>query len=277
MKSVRGFIEIPIIVIVILITGVAITAYSVSRRSNLLPKEAATQEKDATSLNKVATPSGTLEKSDKKIDSKSENFNTPLFKNTFAPSPTPTTTQNPSQSSVKLDSISPNPTKSGDTITLKGSGFGSSGQYVIFTNPQGFTSGAGIISWSDTEIKAYVPPTKGENKVQVEGSTGVKSNVYTLQVTSGQPYFASIGPSNVKPGGEITVNGDEFGDSKGEINFYKPDNISSASGGSVIYSWTNTEIKANVPGILAPNQEYGIQVVTADGRKSSFKYYQVGN
>ncbi len=284
----RGFVEIPIIAIILLISGGVITAYTVTHRDSLIPANTNHVSEGSPSA-KETIPSPETSKQAPTSD-KAERSPSPTPKTTTKPSATPTpsgssnntssSANNPStssQSSVKLDSIFPNPTKYGDTITIKGSGFGSSGQYVIFTNPQGFTSGAGVISWSETEIKATVPPTKGENKIQVEGPGGVKSNIYTLQVTEGQPYFQSIGPTSVKPGGEITIQGESFGNSTGTVNFYKPDNISSASGGSVIYSWSDTQIKANVPGIIAPNQEYGVQIQTADGRKSSFKYYQVGN
>lgn len=175
----------------------------------------------------------------------------------------------PSQSTVKLDSISPNPTKYGDTITLTGSGFGSSG-YVVFTNPWGYTSGAGVISWSDTEIKAYVPPTKGENKVQIEGPGGVKSNIYNLQVTLKQPYISSMPYSSV-PGREITISGEEFGASTGVVNLYGPNSPTTPAGNCNITSWSDTQIKCTLPDSLSTTGYYDVSIVASDGRQASYK------
>lgn len=279
-----GFILIPIIIIALLVTG-AIAVYEVSNPI-LHPSSSTTQPQEATSSTKQETPSllpstATLfVKTPVKIQPTPTPKPTPIRWNptpTPFPKPTPTPAPPELQSSVKIDSITPNPAKFGDTVTLRGSGFGSFGQQVLFTNSLGYTTGAPVLSRSDSEIKVNVPPSKGEVMVQVEDASGVKSNAYSLQVTSGQPYFGSISPSNVKPGGEIVITGREFGNRSGVVNFYHGNSISSSAGGSVIYSWSNTLIKANVPGIIAPNQEYGIQIVTSDGRVSSFKYYQVGN
>lgn len=174
------------------------------------------------------------------------------------------------QSTTKLDSISPNPTKYGDLITLKGSGFGSSGQYVVFTNPYGYTSGAGVISWNDTEIKAYVPPTKGENKVQVEGPNGVRSNVYILQVTLKQPYISSMPYSSV-PGREITISGEEFGANTGAVNLYGPSSSTTPAGNCNVTSWSDTQIKCTLPDSLSTTGYYDVSIAASDGRQASYK------
>ncbi|GEM_PF-6452131 len=206
---------------------------------------------------------------------------TPTTKQQVTSIPTSVKNAESQSSSVRLDAVAPASGKFEQEITVRGSGFGtSSGQVWFYNSQSGLNLGGGpITSWSENEVKTKVPFVRGSNEylIEVQTGSGAKSNRIAFKVTAGQPYFKTISPSGVKPGGEIIITGEEFGESAGSINFYKPENISSASGGSVIYAWSDTEIRANVPGILVPNQEYGVQIVTADGRQSSFKYYQVGN
>lgn len=267
----NGFIQLPIMIIVLLISGGIISTYTITHKTTST-NESNNQTIEATSSAEVHT-SQNLQAAQQLTTVKPIINPSPIFKPSPSPSvlPTPINTPTVTQSLVRLESISPNSTKYGEIITLKGSGFGSSGQYVIFTNPYGFTSGAGLVSWSDTEIKAYVPPTRGENKVQVEGPNGVKSNIYSLEVMSGQPYISSI-PTEAKPGQEITISGSEFGLSTGVINLYGPNTSSSTAGNCSITSWSDTEIKCVIPSNFSTNSEYAVSVVTSDGRPASYKY-----
>jgi hypothetical protein len=93
-----------------------------------------------------------------------------------------TSNNNPSGSSqsVNLGSIDPNSGSVGSSITLHGSGFGTSNGFVIFYNSNGQDSGgAPIESWSDTQITARVPGILAPNstyQVEVENSNKSKSN-----------------------------------------------------------------------------------------------------
>lgn len=205
----------------------------------------------------------------------------PILSPTSTPKPTPTLTPSPTpQIIVKIDSITPTSGNYGSEITIKGSNFGYVNGSVSFYNSSGINSGGStIVSWSDSEVKGKVPFVKSDSDYQVEVGTsnGKKSNRIAFRVLAGQPIISSIAPSSMGPGDEIIIDGSGFGSNTGSVNFHQVDSPDSASGGSVITSWSDTQIKGNVPGILAPNTEYGIQIITSDGRRSSFKYYQVGN
>lgn len=184
----------------------------------------------------------------------------------------------PFRSRIVLKSISPSTANFGNEITLSGSRFTAKQGSVNFYNPDGsLAGGAPIVYWSNTVIKATIPAVKGHQRYSVEVITGSgeKSNRLAFTVNYGQPVVWSVSPLAGGPGKQIMLTGADFGPAKGEVNWYLPGS-SSPSGGSVVYSWTDTEIRANVPGILAPNREYVFVVKTSDGRTSSVKYYTVG-
>ncbi|MBI2028353.1 MAG: IPT/TIG domain-containing protein [Candidatus Levybacteria bacterium] len=79
--------------------------------------------------------------------------------------------------------------------------------------------------------------------------------------------LSSIDPNSGSVGSAITLRGSGFGTSKGSVSFYNSNG--QASGGAPITSWTDIEIKANVPGILAGNSTYQVEVESYYGFKSN--------
>ncbi len=190
-----------------------------------------------------------------------------------SPSPNPTNTGN---SGVVLNSVDPSKPSFGTTMTLKGSGFGSTqGVYGVYYNGQAQPYG-GIQSWSDTEIKTSSPffVTGAEYQVEVQTADGRKSNRITVTAGDGQPSVESFSPSNAKPGQELVIKGGRFS-YQGQVNFFQ--NYPNVSGSGQITSWTDTEIHLIIPTYLEAGKEYGIEVVSGGGGHSSFKYYSLGN
>lgn len=206
----------------------------------------------------------------------------------LAPTPTvqptrlPTSSPTETPSHVKVDSLSPNTGKFEDEFTVRGVNFGGNPGFVVFyVEERSTTEGIGgpILSWSDTEIKARVPFMRGKRtyKVGVKTADGIRSNKLDYTVTAGQPIIDTLSPAGVAPGGQITIRGSELGNTPGQVNFHVPGSYESASGASVISSWSDTTIVCNIPEIIAADKEYGVQLITTDGRKTSFKFYNVGH
>lgn len=98
----------------------------------------------------------------------------------------------------RLGSISPSQAAYGETVTLRGLGFGESAGRVLVG---GSTEGVDILGWSDTEIQIALadPATGGPVVVEVEGVRTWQTR--GLRVTS--PYFTF----SVKPTFEDYMNG----------------------------------------------------------------------
>lgn len=196
---------------------------------------------------------------------------------------TPKPPVNPSK--VKLNSITPSSANSGEEIRLIGTGFGpDSGKVYFFNQIMGSTTPfMNVIptSWSDTEIKVTIPPAVGGQSIDVEvvHSDGTKSNRAKFTIKGGQPRIDGFSPSNAEPLQTVTISGKEFGSQNGAVNIYKLDNYNLSKPDSLcqIVSWTDTTIKCSLPSTVNNGTEYGIAIESSDGRKSSFKYYKVGN
>lgn len=193
----RGFVQIPIIIIILLISGGAIAAYTITNQAD----EASSSAKEATSS---IEPSKQVSKPTPKPSivpspTPSPFPKDPLPENSPSPIPSPTSFL----SSVKLESVSPTSGKVGDVITIKGSGFGKSSFYypdptefmggVSFYGPSGQNSGGAPSActadwdyscWSDNQIKVKVPGVKPGFTFQVEvtSSDGQKSNRVSFEV-----------------------------------------------------------------------------------------------
>lgn len=189
---------------------------------------------------------------------------------TLAPSPTPV------PSNPRIDSISPSSGPSGQDIAIKGSLFGGEMGTVRMCLSGNCNYNPVVDSWSNTEIKARVSgmiTQAGAYDVSVVTKNNITSNWVSFTVTAGQPIINNISPSNISPALNITLSGSNFG-SRGQVNFYK--NYPALSGTGNIESWSSTQIVVTIPGSLDGNTEYGIEVVSGEGSKSSFKYYTVG-
>ncbi len=191
-------------------------------------------------------------------------------------SPAASTSSNSNSSGVVLNGIDPSNPAFGTQMTLRGSGFGSSqGVYNVYANGQAQPYG-GIQSWSDTEIKTSSPffASGAEYQLEVQTADGKKSNRITVKSGDGQPFVDNFSPSNAKPGQELVLKGGRFG-SQGQVNFFQ--NYPSLSGSGQITSWNDSEIHLSIPSNLEAGKEYGIEVVSGGGGKSSFKYYTLGS
>ena len=219
----------------------------------------------------------------------SDIFNFPSFNSFPFPSKSPKPTETPAPSATTSPSVTPTPAPSTileiedvepssanfmEEFTIYGSAFGSIPGAVNFRlSNQSFSSGgAPIVSWSDTEITAKVPAVrKGSYRIQVITSENKKSNEVRLTVKNGQPVINSTSLSNNNGEYELTFQGTEFG-RRGSVGIYNGDSLV-ANG--IIRSWSSSRIRFDIPNI--PYHEYAFQITTADGRKSSLKYFSVGN
>jgi len=220
-------------------------------------------------------------------------FNFPAFSTFPFPSktPKPTPTSQPSSTPVpsspasipssspvptvlEIDDIDPTSADFMEEFIIYGGGFGTTPGSVNFRNPnQSFSSGgAVVVSWSEDEITATVPALKkGSYRIQVVTSDNKKSAEEKFTVRNGQPIINSTSLSNNNGKWELTFQGSEFG-RRGTMDIYKGDSFSTKG---IIKSWTSSRIRFEIPAI--PHGEYGFQITTADGRKSSLKFFTVGN
>ena len=135
-----------------------------------------------------------------------------------------------------ITSISPTNGPVGTQVTISGSGFGATqGGSTASINNANLT----IISWSDTQISATVPPTAATGSVKVTLG-GVPSNT-NLYFTVPLPHISSVSPITGVVGTQVTISGSGFRtQGSGSLTFYP--NI-----GTTIVSWSDTQIVATVP------------------------------
>lgn len=265
----KGFIAVPVIILFIVVSGI-VGLYIIKSNQIQTQIHLNNQEQIATSSSKIETPSPSVTPSLKLSTppiSKPTDFATPT------PSPSPKVDLN-SQSSIKLNSVSPNPAVNNQQIILNGQSFGSGQGHVLFYNSNGTNMGGpAISSWNDTTIVTTVAFVKGgQFYLEVETASGQKSNKIPFTVSAGQPYIADVSPTIFKKGSTVTITGTEFGSSKGMLYFYK--GYGNVMGYGIIGSWSDTQVIFTVPPTLGAD-EYGFQVVTSDNRISSYKYFNV--
>ena len=208
--------------------------------------------------------------------------NTPEASSTPEPSatPTPSTSATPAPSistAVEIDDVDPSSANFMQEFTLTGFNFGSTTGSVNFraSNQSYPSGGAPIVSWSDTEVKAIVPAVKkGSYRIQLITSNNKKSNEVKFTVKNGQPIVNSSSIKSLNGEYELTFQGTEFGTKRGSIDIYVG-NSSNLAGNGIIKYWSSSKIRFELPNL--PHQEYGFQISTSDGRKSSLKYFAVGN
>jgi RHS repeat-associated protein len=139
--------------------------------------------------------------------------------------------------SLVVNSVSPTSGPVGTSVTVNGSGFGSTqGTSTITFNGSAPSS---ITSWSNTQIVAVVSVTTITGPVKVTVSN-VNSNV-TVNFTVPAPSVSSASPLGGGVGTQVTVTGTGFQATQRDsvVNF----NGVAAS----VVSWSNTQIVATVP------------------------------
>jgi hypothetical protein len=102
------------------------------------------------------------------------------------PPPEPTPPPEPPGEAVQLTSISPNPAKIGDSITLRGSGFGTTPCFVLLPDTD-YPGGLRVIANGSTDTQAIVTVPEGVSSGQLRMKTrlGLYSNY--LPFTVGDP------------------------------------------------------------------------------------------
>jgi YD repeat-containing protein len=137
---------------------------------------------------------------------------------------------------LSISSLSPTSGAIGASVTISGSGFGSSqGSNTIKFN--GVTATA--TSWKNTTIVATVPSgaTTGNVVVTVGGNS---SNGVTFTVVPA-PSISTLSPSSAAIGASVTISGSNFGSAQGS-GTVKFNGIT-----ATVMTWTATSIVATIP------------------------------
>lgn len=199
---------------------------------------------------------------------------TPAPSNTPVPSASPTPAP-PVTTAIEIDDAQPSSANFMQEFTLTGFNFGANPGSVNFRYyNQGYSSGgAPIVSWSSNEIKAKVPAVKkGSYRIQVVTSDNKKSNEVRFTVSNGQPVINSTSVRLLNGEYELVFEGSEFGSKRGSIDIYSGTDL---AGNGIVRYWSSSRVRFGLPNL--PKSEYGFQVTTSDGRKSSLKFFNLGN
>ena len=119
----------------------------------------------------------------------------------------------------------------GSSVTINGTGFGSSGTVRFYNGVQATISG----TWTSTAVTAIVPGGAATGPVTVS-TGGVTSNGVNFTVV---PNMTGFTPTYGAVGASITISGTAFGSAQGTVKF----NTTSATP----TSWANTSIVVPVP------------------------------
>src|SRR6266481_4474821 len=159
----------------------------------------------------------------------------------------------------QINSVQWDPIALGATQCAMGSGFGPVQGTVTING-----AAAGVASWADTQVCAYLPNSvgTGSGSIQISNAAGA-SNAVSFAVVAA-PAVTGVQPRTTVAGSQITVTGTNFG-SQGIVLLYGGSSGPVALG---IVSWSGTQIVATVPSGLQPGT-YGLQV-SADGTTNNF-------
>jgi|GEM_PF-1210249 len=134
-----------------------------------------------------------------------------------------------------ISSVSPTTARAGDSITITGTGFGStqgSGQVWLGSKLAG-----SITSWSDTSIVATVASGSVTGTAQVQQG-GVWNNYGTFTVIT--PVLSSISPTSGPVGTQVTFTGTGFGTTQGSGKVWLANKY------ATVVSWSDTQVVATV-------------------------------
>ncbi len=160
-----------------------------------------------------------------------------------------------------VDSLSRYRGETGDEVTIYGKYFGNdkNAGYVLFNTQK--TSAGDIISWTTNEITVKIPAgaTSGKLKVYVgnKGSDGID-----FVIGANEPVITGFSDDFARIGYELTILGENFGDSRGS-GYVTFNGLQVAAGGYV--SWSDTEITVVVP----ENAVTGPVKVHVNGKESN--------
>ena len=157
-------------------------------------------------------------------------------------------------SSPQITSISPNRVRYNQVVTIRGEAFGANRgtSRVIFHGGKEPISSQ-YVSWSDIQIQVRVPTGARTGNLQVVTANG--SDTARLTITS--PWVRSVSPQTGRTNTIVTVNGENFGSSRGS---------SAVRIGSVVVSsftsWSSGAIRFRIPRNTPPGN---LTVRTSEG------------
>ncbi len=149
-----------------------------------------------------------------------------------------------------ITSISPSTGRTGDQITITGTGFDNvqgTGNVWLGSNYAG-----SVVSWSNTQVVATIASGVTSGVAQIHQS-GIWSNTISLTVVT--PHITSISPSSGYPADQITITGTGFGSSQGSGNVW----LGSTYG--TVVSWSDTQVVASI----ASNATSGVAQILQNG------------
>ncbi|HKV90947.1 MAG TPA: IPT/TIG domain-containing protein, partial [Candidatus Angelobacter sp.] len=159
-----------------------------------------------------------------------------------------------------ITSITPPEAPANGTITITGSGFGSTESYspdgvqLIYTGFINF-NGVQVLaqSWSDTSIVVTVPSTASSGNIAIT-KYDATSNSMPFSV-EGAPTVTALAPALGPVGGSVVISGTGFGAAQSSSTIDFSGVLASVT------SWSDTQITAVVP----PGSETGAVTVTVAG------------
>lgn len=116
-------------------------------------------------------------------------------------------------------------------------------------------------------VKPSVKPSPSASiKPSATPTITITTTTVTTTTTQSNPNLQSIDPSNPAFSAPMTIKGSGFGSQTGIINVYNAKGEPQPYPSST--SWSDTEVKTYSP-FYAADQEYQIEIQTADGKKSN--------
>ena len=162
--------------------------------------------------------------------------------------------------SPQITSVSPSRVRYNQVVTIRGTAFSANrGTSRVIFHGSKEPSSSQYVSWSDTQIQVRVPTGARTGNLQVVTPNGSD----TAQLTITSPWVRSISPQTGRTNTVVTVNGENFGSSRGS---------SSVRIGSVVVSsftsWSSGAIRFRIPINTPPGN---LTVGTSEGTSNSIR------
>ena len=162
--------------------------------------------------------------------------------------------------SPQITSVSPSRVRYNQVVTIRGTAFGANrGTSRVIFHGGREPSSSQYVSWSDTQIQVRVPTGARTGNLQVVTANG--SDTARLTITS--PWVRSIFPQTGRTNTVVTVNGENFGSSRGS---------SSVRIGSVVVSsftsWSSGAIRFRIPINTPPGN---LTIRTSEGTSNAIR------
>jgi hypothetical protein len=158
-----------------------------------------------------------------------------------------------------IHSVNPPIARSGEILTIQGTGFGNQRGTSVVTIGNSRITAARYLSWSDTQVTLSLPPNMPDGLVTVETGAGVSqprifTNGENIPVALRTDWTASLpainGLSSIQtwPGALLTITGSKFGAVRGnsQVLFTAPYASSLLRADTYEY-WSDQEIRVRIP------------------------------